>query len=68
MKFRILTDEEAQEFRKWARENYRPFSDIKGIWHPIVQAECVQMNLEKSAHIAGIEKRQLFDLIFKKEE
>ncbi len=38
--------EEEVEFRKWARDNYTPFSEIKGIWHPIVQDECVKINKE----------------------
>lgn len=36
--------DEEWEFRLWARENYKPFNPILGIWHPIVQAECVRMN------------------------
>ena len=39
--FRELTEEEKEGFRKWARENYKVYSPIKGIWHPIVQEECV---------------------------
>ena len=39
-----LTEQEKETFRRWARENYTRFSEIKGIWHPIVQAECVKMN------------------------
>lgn len=44
--FRELSEEEKVEFRAWARENYTPHSEIKGIWHPVVQEECVQMNRE----------------------
>lgn len=44
--FRKLTPEEEEQFRQWARENYRPFDPIKGIWHPIVQDECRRMNQE----------------------
>tara|TARA_R110002167_G_scaffold143936_6_gene333530 strand:+ start:2328 stop:2531 length:204 start_codon:yes stop_codon:yes gene_type:complete len=36
--------EEEKEFRLWARENYEPLSPILGIWHPVVQNECVKMN------------------------
>lgn len=42
--FRSLTVEEKDSFRAWARENYVPFSEIKGFWHPSVQAECVLIN------------------------
>ena len=42
--FRLLSKEEEQGFRTWARENYHILDDIKGIWHPIVQDECRIMN------------------------
>ena len=45
--FRNLTTKEEEEFRRWARDNYEPFSEIKGVWHPIVQDECVKINQEK---------------------
>ena len=47
--FRELTPKEEKEFRKWARDNYEPFTEIKGIWHPVVQDECVKMSKEKVA-------------------
>jgi len=46
--FRELNAQDEQEFRQWARENYTAYHEIKGIWHPIVQAECVLMNKEAS--------------------
>jgi hypothetical protein len=48
--FRSLESQEEQEFRKWARDNYKPFDPIKGIWHPIVQEECVKMNKEAAEY------------------
>lgn len=42
--FRELDETEAEEFRQWARENYKPFDPINGVWHPIVQEECVEIN------------------------
>jgi len=42
--FRELDPKEVAEFRKWARENYLPFTPINGTWHPAVQEECVKMN------------------------
>lgn len=48
--FIALSEEEAEEFRRWARENYEPFSDIKGIWHPEVQKECARINGEAEVH------------------
>ena len=44
--FTNLDEEDASLFRQWARDNYRPLSPIKGIWHPVVQAECVKINEE----------------------
>lgn len=42
--FRSLDDEEEDEFRKWAQENYKPGEPIPSIWHPIVRRECELMN------------------------
>lgn len=44
--FKDLTDEEQAQFRQWARDNYKPFTEIQGFWHPIVQEECVLINRE----------------------
>jgi hypothetical protein len=38
--FRDLSDAEAAEFRKWARDNYIPGQPINPIWHPVVRDEC----------------------------
>jgi hypothetical protein len=46
--FRELSEEEKEDFRKWARENYIPFSPIQGIWHPVVQEECTRINKEEA--------------------
>tara|TARA_R110002110_G_scaffold11275_5_gene54519 strand:- start:917 stop:1105 length:189 start_codon:yes stop_codon:yes gene_type:complete len=45
--FRPLSPKEEQEFRTWARDNYKPFSSIKTIWHPIVKDECLKINKTK---------------------
>lgn len=42
---RRLSRKQRQELRKWAQENYEPFDHIMGSWHPIVQQECVKMNM-----------------------
>jgi hypothetical protein len=44
--FRQLSEQEHAEFKACARATYKPLSEIKGIWHPVVQAECVRMNCE----------------------
>ena len=46
--FRELTNKEAIEFRKWARENYDLGEPISNLWHPIVRDECAIMNSEVS--------------------
>jgi len=44
--FRDLSEKEEKEFRQWARDNYKAWEDIKGIWHPVIQDECKIMNQE----------------------
>jgi hypothetical protein len=44
--FRELSEEEILAFQAWARANYIPYSPIDGIWHPVIQEECVRMNKE----------------------
>ena len=56
MKFRKLNKDKVIEFKKWARENYIPFDIIKGIWHPVIQFECVQINIENSEFITQKEE------------
>lgn len=50
--WRDLSPAEEESFRKWARENYKPRSPISGIWHPVVQEECVKINIEHKVLIA----------------
>lgn len=51
MFFRKLTPAEERKFRKWARDNYEPGSEIKGTWHPVVQDECVEINRRRSVFV-----------------
>jgi len=46
--FKDLTDKEMTEFKDWARKNYKPFTEIKGVWHPIIQKECAAINSESA--------------------
>ncbi len=46
--FRPLSPAEVTTFREWARENYEPYAPVQGIWHPVVQQECVVINLEQT--------------------
>tara|TARA_R110002124_G_scaffold212856_8_gene378981 strand:- start:812 stop:985 length:174 start_codon:yes stop_codon:yes gene_type:complete len=47
MIFRELNEEETQEFKKWARDNYIPMSEISKTWHPVVRNECLEINAER---------------------
>ena len=51
--FRVLNEQEVEDFKAWARENYEPYDVINGIWHPVVQAECVAIN-EKASELQRI--------------
>jgi hypothetical protein len=44
--FKNLSLKEEAEFRQSARENYKPLTEISGVWHPVYQDECVIMNRE----------------------
>ena len=44
--FRELSEQETKEFQLWARDNYKPYSEISGVWHPVVQAECMAITKE----------------------
>lgn len=39
------TSEEEVQFREWARENYKVGQEIKSTWHPVVQDECLKIDL-----------------------
>ena len=54
--FKELTKEEEVSFIKWARDNYKVYDEIKGIWHPVVQRECVRMNEENHFSLERKEK------------
>jgi len=47
--FKELDKEEVEVFKQWARNNYAIYDIIKGVWHPVVQQECVNMNIEYEA-------------------
>lgn len=52
--FRTLSAEEELEFKQWARENYVPLTPIEGIWHPVIQAECAQINRDHGLAPQGL--------------
>lgn len=55
-----LNDEQERDFRKWARDNYKPDEEICPAWHPVVVDECKKINEEdaKSVRHRPIEHRQ----------
>lgn len=44
--FRVLSKKDEAKFRKWARDNYVPFTPIDALWHPVVREECDAINEE----------------------
>lgn len=48
--FRFLSKEEEVTFKRWARDNYTPFTEISELWHPVVQDECRRICEEKQIH------------------
>lgn len=56
MTFRKLNEQEAQKFRAHARQGYKPFQNINGVWHPVYQAECVKMNREAASFVVELEE------------
>lgn len=53
--FHYLTEAEIVKFKKWARDNYKPYENISGVWHPVVQVECAKMNEEFGNNKQGAE-------------
>lgn len=53
--FKRLTTQEEADYRLWARQNYKPFTSIDTVWHPIVQHECAAMNVDNwREHVKAI--------------
>jgi hypothetical protein len=47
--FRELNEDEAEDFRQWARDNYCPCDERSVLWHPVVHEEMVKIDREKEA-------------------
>ena len=45
MIYKELNEKEIEEFKKWARDNYVPNSEINSAWHPVVKEECKKINI-----------------------
>ena len=46
--YRNLSNKENQDFKKWARDNYKQHTKINSLWHPIIKKECENINNEKT--------------------
>lgn len=42
--FKSLSPAEETKFRAWATTNYKPFSEIDPVWHPVARDECARIN------------------------
>ena len=60
--FKNLEIDELLEYKTWAREHYVVHSEIKGIWHPVVQIECVRMNCERNGFLWNPDDPEYLDL------
>jgi hypothetical protein len=38
--FRGLNEEQINDMRQWAWDNYKPGDAVKSYWHPVVRREC----------------------------
>lgn len=45
--WRTLSDEEKLDFKNWARSQFKSGDTINPTWHPVVQQECQEINMEK---------------------
>ena len=54
--FKTLTEQEKISYRAWARKHYPPLSQIEGVWHPVVQEECVRMNEEAGEYEEAVSR------------
>jgi hypothetical protein len=57
---RDISPKKIIEFQQWARENYVPGSMINGVWHPIIQRECVQINEDALNSLQFLQEREEF--------
>jgi hypothetical protein len=50
--FKQLNEQETEQFKKWARDNFNPVTDkASSIWHPVVRQECLVMYQERYPNI-----------------
>jgi hypothetical protein len=47
---RSLTDEEVEEFKQWARDNFKPGKPAETLWHPVIMREWERLQAEVLSH------------------
>jgi hypothetical protein len=45
--FRELNDQEVEQFKQWARDNFKPDMEINETWHPVVRQELARLQKEQ---------------------
>lgn len=53
--FKTVTPEEEPEYRRWARDNWKPGDAINPVWHPIVRDEIGAIEEELAARTIAAE-------------
>jgi len=43
--FKILSNNEVEEFKLWAQNNYEKGTKINPAWHPVIVTKCILINL-----------------------
>jgi len=61
MMWKHLDEEEKDSYVEWARLHYVPFGLINGFWHPIIQSECVLINLEEGSNYTPADIQDVFN-------
>lgn len=47
--FRELNDQEVEQFKQWAKDNFKPDMEINETWHPVVRQELARLQAEEDA-------------------
>ena len=53
MRFKKLDEEETEEYKQWARDNYVVGDKISSVWHPVVVAQCDRINADHNRKVEG---------------
>lgn len=53
--FRVLTPEETEQFKQWAKDNFVPDMKVNPVFHPVVRAELARLQAEFNAAQESVE-------------